>query len=107
MTVCSMELLPRLDHALLMAREEADLWLLAGAKGLSVFGRGWSLWLKAWTCLVVVALESTIRAVLALFFSLNTMICISPAYSRNKINKGLSSTAISIRMVISEKRRAL
>jgi hypothetical protein len=44
---------PRLNRALLMAREEADLWLLAGAKGLSVFGRGWSLWLKAF--------ESTIR----------------------------------------------
>lgn len=26
---------PRIDQALLLAREEADLWMLAGAKGLS------------------------------------------------------------------------
>jgi hypothetical protein len=26
---------PRVDRALLLAREEADLWILAGAKGLN------------------------------------------------------------------------
>jgi hypothetical protein len=27
---------PKVDRALLLAREEAELWMLAGAKGLSV-----------------------------------------------------------------------
>jgi len=27
--------LPKIDHALLLSREEANLWMLAGTKGLS------------------------------------------------------------------------